>query len=116
MSITNISYPEIFSMQKNINEIENSIDNILKDVEKLEEKTKHKSNLFFIILVFKQYLDRDNFQQTLNNILKIEDTQNRIYKGIVKFHELFEGGKFDKFQISKMVSVSDTFKRIKRSI
>ena len=61
MSITNISYPEIFSMQKNINEIENSIDNILKDVEKLEEKTKHKSNLFFIILVFKQYLDRNNF-------------------------------------------------------
>ena len=116
MSFTNITYPEIFSMQKNINEIENNIDNILKDVEKSEEKTKHKSNLFFIILVFKQFLDRNNFQQTLNNILRIEDTQNRIYKGIVKFHELFEGGNFDKFQISKMVSVSDTFKRIKRSI
>jgi len=77
---------------------------------------KNKKHLFFIILCYRLYNERQNFETSLKNILSNEDIQNKIYKGLAKYSEVFEGIYFEKEQISHMVKNSDSFGRIKRSL
>ena len=113
-----LSVIEITKIQDIFSKIEKNTENIFEKIEKEKDKdnAKYKANLFFIILIFKYYYDKENFQRTVYNIIKNEDTQKRIYRGIIRFPELFTGVKFEKKQISKMVSFCENFKNIKKAL
>ena len=110
-----LSIVEIDNMKNNFDNLEKESEIILKNIEE-KEKLKCKTSLYFIIICFRLFLDKEKLKESLNNILKMEDIQKNIYKGIVKNHELFEGIKFEKEQISCMVKASESFRRIKRSL
>ena len=112
-----LSSVEIDNMKKNFDDLEKESEIILKSIEADEkEKLKYKTRLYFIIISFRTLIDREKLKESLNNILGKEDIKKNIYKGIVKNHELFEGIKFEKEQISCMVKASESFRRIKRSL
>ena len=98
------------------NKIEKDIEKIFKELENLENNTKYQANLYFIILVFRQFYEKENFQKTLNNAIKNKDTHKRIYRGIIRFPDLFLGARFEKEQISKMIKFCENYKGIKRSL
>ena len=112
----NLNHLENEKIKGIFNQIENNKENIFKELENLEDKTKYKANLYFIILVFRQLYEKENFQKTLENVIKNEDTNKRIYRGIIRFNELFFGAKFEKEQISKMIGFCDNFKGVKKSL
>ena len=112
-----LTFVEIDNMKKNFDDLENNSEIILKNIKVEEkEKLKYKANIYFIIISFRLIIDREKLKESLNNILKMEDIKKNIYKGIVKNHDLFEGVKFEKEQISFMVKISESFRRIKRSL
>ena len=113
---SNLSPIEKNNIKLILDKLENDPEAALKFIEEKNEKMKNKIHLYYIIICFRLIFERETLLNSLNNILKNKDIQNRIYKAIVKNNELFEGTKFSKEQISKMVDVSDTFKRIKRAL
>ena len=118
----NIKYSKISSQieKKRISEIFDKLEKdpeiVLKYIDDPKDKLNNKKNLFFIILCYRLYNERQNFETSLKNILPNEDIQNKIYKGLAKYSEVFEGIFFEKEQISHMVKNSDSFGRIKRSL
>ena len=101
---------------KNIfNKLENDPEIILMHTIDSKKKLENKENLFLVILCFRYFYDRYNFEKSLKNILTNEDNediQNKIYKNLAKYPEVFNGIEFEKNQISKMVENSDSFRRI----
>ena len=113
---SNLSNIEIENMRNTFNKLEKDPEIVLKYFKNEGEKVKPKAHLFFIIICFRLAFDSQNLLGSLNNILMIEDTQERIYKGIVKNNELFLYIPFTKEQISKMIKFSDSYNGIKRSL
>ena len=99
-----------------IDKMEDDPESILKNVENEEDKKKCKAHLLFIIYCHRLFYEINKIQSSINNILKNEDVENDIYKGIIKYTELFGEIHLEKEQISKMVSLSSSFSRIKRSL
>ena len=118
----NIKYSKELSQieKRRISEILDKMENdpeiVLKHIENTEDKLASKKDLFFFILCFRLFNERHKFETSLKNMLTHEDTQNKIYKGLAKYSDTFEGIYFEKEQITNMVRNSDTFGRIKRSL
>ena len=111
-----LNHLDIEKIKERFNKIEENTENIFKELENLDDKIKYKANLYFIILVFRQFYEKENFQKTLNNFIINEDTHRRIYRGIIRFPDLFIGARFEKEQISKMIEFCDNYKGIKKSL
>ena len=112
----NFNDSEIEKLRLIFDKLENRPEYVLKYIEDEDTKMKNKIHLYYIIICFRLIFERKKLVNSLSNILKNKDIQNEIYKAVVKNNELFQGTRFSKEQISKMVDVSNTFKRIKRAL
>ena len=109
----NLSKEEKETISKIFNDLEKNPEPALNKIENPEDKVKNKRDLFFIILCFRLF-NKEDFQQSLNNILNHNDTKNVIYIWLTKYPKIFKGILSEKKQISNMVKKCENFRNIKR--
>ena len=96
-------------------ELETKPESVLNHIKNDKDKLIRKKELFYMILCFRVYNKKD-FQKSLQNILKDDNTSKKIYEKLAQFPEIFGGMLYEKDQILNMVKNSKNFKNIKSSL